>query len=265
MGSATAIQWTHHTFNPWWGCTKISEGCTNCYAEAWDKRTGGTHWGKTSWRRFFGAKHWQEPVKWNAAAKAAGERRRVFCASMADVFEDPPGETGSAVGRERERLWALIRETLFLDWQLLTKRPGNIWSMLPSDWGNGYANVWLGTSAEDQGRWDERVPLLLSVPGFRVLRFVSAEPLLGQIDPMFDIHRGWRDSPSPQVEWLIVGSESGPHARPMLEEWVRRLRDECLEHGVAFFLKQYTDEHGKKVGLPILDGRRWAEFPEAIP
>jgi protein gp37 len=90
MGKETAISWTHHTFNPWWGCQRVSPGCTNCYAETFDKRIGGKHWGPTAPRRFFGPKHWAEPLKWARAAAKAGERHRVFCASMADVFEDRP-------------------------------------------------------------------------------------------------------------------------------------------------------------------------------
>ncbi|MCI0671755.1 MAG: phage Gp37/Gp68 family protein, partial [Myxococcaceae bacterium] len=186
MGAETEISWTHSTFNPWWGCTRVSPGCDHCYAESFDRRVGGAHWGKGVPRRTFGDKHWGEPLKWNAAAAKAGERRRVFCASMADVFdaEAPDGAL--------ERLWALIRATPALDWLLLTKRPGRIRHSLPADWGDGYPNVWLGTTVEDQERAEQRIPVLLDVPA-RV-HFLSCEPLLGPVDVsrfMWPVHAQW--------------------------------------------------------------------------
>lgn len=140
---------------------KVSPGCTYCYAETFAKRTGHDIWGpaKTTTRRTFGAKHWTEPLAWHGAAMRAGVKRRVFCASMADVFEDHPALTA-----ERERLWALVRMTPMLDWQILTKRPENIAAMLPDDWSSGYENVWLGTSVEDEQRADERIPVLQGIP-----------------------------------------------------------------------------------------------------
>src|SRR5688572_21886599 len=117
MGESTTITWTHHSWNPWWGCVKVSEGCKNCYAESFSKRACHDIWGPGSQRRFFGDKHWAEPIKWDRAAEKAGERRRVFCASMADVFEDRPD-----LVEPRRRLFELIRATPNLDWLLLTKR-----------------------------------------------------------------------------------------------------------------------------------------------
>lgn len=156
LGKSTPIEWTDHTFNPWWGCTKVSPACDHCYAEAWDKRTGGDHWGPHSNRRTFGDKHWNEPLRWDRAAAEAGARRRVFCASMADVFDNAAPENALS------RLWQLVRSTPWLDWQLLTKRPQNIRTMLPPDWGEGYANVWLGTTTENQEEADRRVVHLSS-------------------------------------------------------------------------------------------------------
>ena len=135
MAEKTGISWTHHTFNPWWGCTKVSPGCKNCYAETFASRYGFDVWGPGKARRTFSLAHWEEPLKWNRDAELAGERRRVFCASMADVFE------AEAPAGELARLWALIRLTPWLDWLLLTKRAERIAESLPDDWGEGYPNV----------------------------------------------------------------------------------------------------------------------------
>lgn len=185
MGKTTEIQWCDATFNPWWGCIKVSDGCKNCYANSLDKRYGGNHWGPNSERRLFGDKHWAEPLKWNKEAQTAGVRKRVFCASMADVFEDRED-----LEEQRDRLWATIAETPFLDWLLLTKRPENIGDMIPWSDGNPnnwwkadvsmWPNVWLGTSVENQQAADERIPHLLDVPA--TVRFLSCEPLLGPVD-----------------------------------------------------------------------------------
>jgi protein gp37 len=184
MGESTAISWTDHTFNPWWGCTRVSPGCQHCYAEAFAKRTGNDVWG-TSPRRFFGDKHWAEPLKWDRQAEADGRPHLVFCASMADVFEDR-----SELVEHRARLWDLIDRTPYLIWQLLTKRPENVLKLTPEGWhGAGFAdrperlwppNVWIGTTVEDQQRADDRIPELLKVPA--AVRFLSCEPLLGPVD-----------------------------------------------------------------------------------
>src|SRR5947208_2303347 len=120
MGRYSSIEWTHHTFNPWWGCQKVSAACDNCYAEIWAKRTGQDLWGSTAERRLFGEKHWSEPIRWHQEASLAGRRERVFCASMADVFE-----RRADLNEERRRLWKVIERTPSLDWLLLTKRPQN--------------------------------------------------------------------------------------------------------------------------------------------
>lgn len=169
----TAIAWCNHTFNPWEGCQRASPGCENCYAETRDRRfTGGKHWGPNGVRRVTSASNWHQPRKWNTEAEKAGKRARVFCASLADVFEDRP-----ELVEPRARLFALIAETPWLDWLLLTKRPENMVRLAPAAWADGWpANVWAGTTVEDQRRADERIPLLLEVPA-RV-RFLSMEPLL---------------------------------------------------------------------------------------
>ena len=276
MARDTSIEWTDHTFNPWWGCTKVSPACDHCYAEAWDKRTGGNHWGSRADRRPFGDKHWDEPLRWDRAAAAAGTRRRVFCASMADVFDN------AAPKGARDRLWYLIRSTPRLDWQLLTKRPQNVRKMLPSDWGDGYANVWLGTTTENQEEAERRVPHLISIEA-RV-RFLSCEPLLGAIF----LTRDWLNG---KLHWIIAGGESGPKARPSNPDWFRSLRDQCAAAGLAFHFKQwgswvpdfgeqalsmkrmkriqpesalglqYLLRLGKRASGRELDGRTWDEFP----
>lgn len=262
MGENSKIEWTDHTFNPWWGCVKVSEGCANCYAETFAKRTGHSIWGPaaTTKRRTFGDKHWAEPVKWNAEAEAAGQRRRVFCASMADVFEDHPG-----VVAERVRLWKLIEATPWLDWLLLTKRPENVNHMVPGRWrtvGRWPVNVWVGTSVENQDAANKRIPELVKVPC--PVRFLSCEPLLGPVDldGLAYFQYSGSDWALNQwlVEWIIVGGESGPKARPIDAEWVRNLRDCCAADEVAFFFKQWGGVRKHETGR-TLDGREWSEVP----
>jgi protein gp37 len=237
VSARTGIQWTNHTFNPWWGCIKVSPGCENCYAETFARRVGQRVWGpaKTTPRRVFGEKHWAEPLKWNREAEAAGERRRVFCASMADVFEDHP--TAHA---ERLRLWELIRATPHLDWQLLTKRPENIAAYLPEDWGKGYRNVWLGTTAEDQARLEDRIGYLCRV--LARVHFLSVEPMLGPLDctkvgGLGYLRAGWSPAVA-GIDWVIIGGESGPKARPFNIQWARSLVAQCRASNVAPFVKQ---------------------------
>lgn len=220
MAQHSTIEWTDHTFNPWWGCTKVSDGCKFCYAESIANRYGHDVWGPSAERRTFGDKHWAEPLKWNKDAERDGERQRVFCASMADVFDE------RAPKMERERLWKLIRDTPHLDWQVLTKRPQLIADNLPADWGKGYNNVWLGTSVED-ARVLHRVEQLTSVPA--AIHFLSLEPLIGPLD---NLHLEY-------IEWVIVGGESGPRARPMELEWVESIRVQCEKYDVPFFFKQW--------------------------
>jgi protein gp37 len=145
---------------------------------------------------------------------------RVFCASLADVFEDEPGPNAW-----RSDVFDLIRVTPWLDWQLLTKRPENLIRMLPDDWGNGWPNVWLGASIEDN-RVLERAGYLTQVPA--IVHFVSYEPAIGPLDGL----------PLGDIEWMIVGGESGPGFRPMDLDWARDMRRRCEKRGIAFFFKQ---------------------------
>lgn len=288
MVANSAISWTTHTFNGWWGCFKVSEGCRNCYAETFAKRTGRSIWGPpaTTERRFFADKHWQEPLKWNAAAEKAGERARVFSASMSDVFEDHP-----EVGPHRDRLFRLVEQTPWLDWQLLTKRPENILRMIPEAWHtNPPPNWWQGTSVENQDAADARIPHLLRVPA--PVRFLSCEPLLGPVDlrsiPDPSAPGAWRfdalaggwylpasedgypevtgDGPDMGglISWVIVGGESGPKHRPMNVDWLASLVDQCQEAGVAVWVKQDSGPYPGKQGR-IPDDLMIQQLPEVQP
>lgn len=267
MAQQSKIEWTDHTFNPWEGCQKVAPECDNCYAENRDQRfTGGKHWGPKAPRRRTSPANWNKPLKWNRGHEAFyvahGRRQRVFCASLADVFDN-------AVDPQwRADLFEMIRKTPNLDWLLLTKRPQNMVKMLPEDWGDGWPHVWLGTSAGTQKTADQNIPHLLATPA--AVRFLSAEPLLGPVNLLVTDSRGHDisslrgmavDATDPdgadeyyrtgKLDWIIVGGESGPRARPMHPDWARSLRDQCNAAGVAFFFKQWgewadhTEQHGQ--------------------
>lgn len=247
MGENSSIEWTHHTFNPWWGCARVSPGCVHCYAESFANRFG-VKWGAGADRRFFGEKHWREPLKWNARADERGVRERVFCASMADVFENR-----TDLASWRWKLAMLIHATPALDWLLLTKRPENMVDLarLDMSWLVWPPNVWAGTTVEDQRRADERIPALVEVPA-RV-RFLSCEPLLEAVDLRLHQVDG-------SIHWVICGGESGPGARTMDPVWALDLRDQCLRAGVPFHFKQWGGVLKKLTGRE-LDGRTWDEVP----
>jgi protein gp37 len=266
MGENSEIEWTDHTFNPWIGCTNVSPGCDHCYAEAMARRFGHAKWGNHP-RNRTSPTNWQKPIAWNRKAKQFkqehGRRQRVFCASMADVFDN------QVAADWRVDLFSLIRECRKLDWLLLTKRPQNILKMLPKDWGEGYLNVWLGITAEDQERFDQRWKHLARVPA--AIKFISYEPAIGPL-------RLLRDGALP--DWLISGGESGPGARRAEPKWVRNIVADCRRVGVAPFHKQWgtyasnplvvedgltaaeaerIDRNGKGGGL--VDGELVREFP----
>lgn len=250
MARTSGIEWTDATFNPWWGCERVSPACARCYAEHLAKRWGHEVWGGATPRRFLSEQHWRAPLKWNRESAAAGVLLKVFCASMADVFEDR-----ADLNPWRDRLWDLIEETPWLAWQLLTKRPENVGAMAP--WVEWPANVWLGVSVENM-RFTNRVDVLREIPA--AVRFVSAEPLLSTL--FGPAVRNRRPLDLEGVDWLIAGGESGAGARPTEESWLRELRDACHDGGVAFFLKQLGGWPDKRGGeKAILDGRRWHELP----
>lgn len=268
MAENSKIEWTHHTFNPWIGCQAVSPACDNCYAE---KLVNGRMAGDFSQRRRTAESTWRHPLAWDRKAKAAGERHRVFCASLADVFDNKVPE------QWRADLWSLITATPNLDWLLLTKRPQNIAKMLPIMWGDGWPNVWLGTTVENQTEANRRIPHLLAVPA--KVRFLSCEPLLGPVDLRFAhdeetgecIKGGWAmfgAEPTARLHWVIAGGESGPGARPMHPQWARDLRDQCAESGVAYHFKQWGEwappplEAGTPRVLACRGGDRAHVFPD---
>ena len=259
MAENTKIEWTDHTFNPWIGCTKVSPGCDHCYAEnLMDTRMGVASWRPGAERVRTKEANWKMPLRWNAQADAFmdqhGRRQRVFCASLADVFDN-------AVDPQwRDDLFELIAATPNLDWLLLTKRIGNVGNMLPVpfDFDRHFPHVWIGATIVNQAEADRDIPKLLDVPA-RV-HFLSMEPLLGPVDlthiEVFggdaEIYplKGTTDcvddegAPTddvPALDWVIVGGESGPGARPMHPDWARSLRDQCEAAGVPFLFKQWGE------------------------
>ena len=231
MVEGSKIEWTDHTFNPWIGCQKVAPECDHCYAEAQNLRWhNGTNWGPKAPRKRTASAYWRAPLRWNAAADAFaaehGRRQRVFCASLADVFDN-------AVPPEwRSDLWALIEATPQLDWLLLTKRAGNIAKMLPDSWGAGWANVALGVTAGTQATAKRDIPILQATPAAR--RFVSMEPLLERVDICEELGIWWNQATGQWVRerdhglhQIIVGGESGTGARPMHPEWAKSLRDQA--------------------------------------
>lgn len=274
MAENTKIEWATHTFNPWVGCTKISPACDNCYAEGWAKRCGIVKWGTHEPRVRTSAENWKQPLKWNRDAKIAQnaweefkrtnpgltdaeliekgfvkpKRPRVFCASLADVFDN-------AVPDEwRADLFTLIAATPYLDWLLLTKRIGNVEKMLrDAICGdvNGFQNyshpliphhdnVWLGITVSNQQEADRDIPKLIK--NYAGKRFLSIEPMLGEIELKIDSCRDpfYRVNPCP-IDWVICGGESGSKARPLNPQWVRNLRDQCAAADVPFFFKQWGE------------------------
>ena len=262
MTANTKIEWADHTFNPWTGCTKVSPACDHCYAEGWAKRSGHVEWGPGAIRRRTTKVNWRHPIKWNAEAARLGIRYRVFCASLADVFDN------EVPHRWRQDLMSLIADTPHLDWLLLTKRIGNAARMLSdasmhdgrlldaNDYYSPPQNLWIGATICNQEEADRDIPKLLAVPATK--RFLSMEPLLGpvQLDPLWlrpspstaylagKVHASmpaWTRFGCVGLDWIICGGESGPKARPMNPDWARSLRDECLAAGVPFLFKQWGE------------------------
>lgn len=234
MGKNSNITWTHHTFNPWWGCTKRQgrPACLHCYAEQQAGRFG-VYWGEGAPRRFFDAQHWNEPLRWNAQCRRKGIRQRVFAGSMCDIFDHEVAQV------HRAQLWELIIATPYLDWLLLTKRIECADSMVPHAWATDRlpANVWLGTTVENQVVADQVVPWLLGWRQRADVLFVSCEPLCGPLTlaPYLGQQEGGA------LDWVITGGESGNQARPGNSDWFRALRDECLATSTRFFFKQWGE------------------------
>ncbi len=239
MAENSKIEWTDHTFNPWEGCQNVGPGCDHCYAETRNARFAGgqaTNWGPGAPRRRTSATNWRKPLAWNAAHgkffAEYGRRQRVFCASLADVFDNAVDSAW------RHDLFDLIELTPALDWLLLTKRIGNVLRMLPShDWATR-SNVWVGATIVNQEEAERDIPKLLTVPARR--RFLSMEPLLGPVE-LGPVCRRIGLHPGEALDWIIVGGESGPGARPMHPDWAHSLRDQCQAAGVDFLFKQWGE------------------------
>ncbi|MET3627181.1 phage Gp37/Gp68 family protein [Burkholderia sp. 572] len=265
MSENSKIEWTDSTFNPWEGCQKVGPGCDHCYAEARNARFGGgtaVNWGPGAPRRRTSAANWRKPLAWNAAHAdffaEHGRRQRVFCASLADVFDNAVPDAW------RADLFDLIWNTPHLDWLLLTKRIGNARPMISRALelaGRGvntpwpWSNVWIGATIVNQEEADRDIPKLFTVPAH--VRLLSMEPLLGPVDisrhldycEKLDKHGISRRVGGQHIKcdehcgisWVIVGGESGPGARPMHPDWARSLRDQCAAAGVPFLFKQHGE------------------------
>jgi protein gp37 len=297
MGKNSGIEWTDHTWNPWYGCHKVSQGCKNCYMFREQKQYGRDPNVVTRSKTTF-----HNPLSWKEPAL-------VFTCSWSDFFIEEADPW-------REEVWDIIRKTPQLTYQILTKRPENIMDRLPKDWGNGWPNVWIGVSAEDQKNANKRIRVLTQIPA--KIRFISYEPALSLIDLVRampepegedwdvvneiqdhnDDHepeefieeceeecdwinyghnlvessehkewvswRAWRARLarlSRSIDWVIMGCESGPGARSMDIGWTRSMRDQCELAGIPFFLKQMMVD-GKLTKMPELDGKVWSEYPE---
>lgn len=279
MAENSSIEWCDSTFNPWIGCTKVSPGCDHCYAERdFDKRRHVVVWGTGQARHRTARLTWRKPLQWqtNAAAFQAqhGRRQRVFCASLADVFDNEVPDTWLL------DLLDLIKTAPDLDWLLLTKRIGNwrmrmkeclamasiapgrrIWPGLAewiADWLGGKVptQVWIGATFVNQAEVDRDLPKLQDVPA-RVI-FGSFEPLLGSVDLGLDVPM-LAGPQARHIDWVIVGGESGPKARPMHPDWARSLRDQCAAAGVPFLFKQWggwteQDDSGLPSVRQVLEG-----------
>lgn len=250
MAENSKIEWTDHTQNFWLGCTKVSPACDNCYAENWAKRAGHPELWTGVRRR---TKDWSKPKKWDKVAAETGYRPKVFTNSLADFFDNQADE------QWRADAWDLIRATPHIDWLILTKRPQNIVKMLPADWGNGWANVWMGTTVENQEEAERRIHALLRTPA--QVHFLSCEPLLGPLDLSIQQENTPTNSWFTVLEaldWVICGGEDYPRpGRVMDLRWARDLRDQCQAVEVPFFMKQIDKRQPIPADLMI------REFPKA--
>lgn len=235
MGAGSSIEWTDATWNPVTGCTKVSPGCKHCYAERMAKRLHAM--GQPAYRNGFLVTLQPQvlslPLTWRRP-------RRVFVNSMSDLFHE------SVSSDYIRRVFSAMGEARWHNYQILTKRADRLAELSPSlDWHPG---IWMGVSVESE-RYQGRIDRLRETGA--AVKFLSVEPLLGPL-PNLDLT---------DIDWVIVGGESGPGARSMSPEWVREIRDQCIEAGVAFFFKQWGGVFKKRTGR-VLDGRTWDELPE---
>lgn len=297
MGEITNIQWTDHTFNTWIGCSKVAPGCQHCYAEAdMDHRRHRVVWGVNGTRSVTTEDYWKQPLKWNREAEKQGIRSRVFCASLADVFEDWEGEVSDGTGAAhytsdedvtkvatnqqmmgcdsdgyhyttlndcRARLFRLIDQTQWLDWLLLTKRPQNIrrmWLNREPEW-QRCENVWLGTSVSCNSTANDAIQQLAKCRDLSPVLFMSIEPILASVD--LDLKHPGNSCQGEPIDWVIVGGESGPQARPCRTEWIRSVVKQCRIAGVPCFVKQMGSNVIERNDMFCeVDENYWPESPE---
>jgi protein gp37 len=274
VAEQTGIEWCDHTFNPWRGCAEVSPGCANCYAREFAKRNPSVlgEWGEGSARPGASRNYFRQPLVWNVKAAADLQRRRVFCGSMMDFFEDRP----DVVGLRRSTVRMMIETEDWLDWLLVTKRPQNVERLWPTGVGLGhigpaavrgdisqYRNAWLGVTVEDQKRADERIPILCNIPAY--VRFLSIEPLLEEVDIAKHLHPG-----TGGVSWVIVGGESrqAGRCRRTWVEWVESVVVQCQQLKIPVFVKQLGDDVYQNDGQQRLKlklkGKDTDEWPEHL-
>jgi protein gp37 len=271
MSEETKIEWAHATFNPWIGCTKVSPGCSSCYAENTTRarvlrKRGHETWGRGAQRSRTSETTWKQPLRWNLIA-GCGQAADNYFGRKPQQFRVFPSLCDWLDG-EVPIEWFLdfleiIEYTPNLNWLLLTKRPEAFQSRLVEairynennggsdshhdwllDWADGNhapENVWIGTSVEDQKRADERIPALLQIPA-RV-HFLSVEPLLEVVDLKlnarnYEVNAHGPSCGSPYIAWVVAGGESGPQARPCHIDWIRSVVDQCARSGTKCFVKQ---------------------------
>jgi protein gp37 len=269
MAEISNIEWTEATWNCWHGCAKVSAGCKNCYMFT-EKRA----YGQDPERVVRSKTTFDAPLKWLKRHLTKGTPLPKYCftCSWSDFFI-------AEADAWRPEAWQIIRDTPRITYQILTKRIERVRECLPPDWGNGYQNVWLGVSVENQDLADKRIPLLLDTPA--VLRWISAEPLLGPLDlahitgedQFYNALRGtihFRERreaiATPGLDWIVVGGESGHEARPCQLDWIRDIVAQCQAAKVPVFVKQ-LGAMAAKSGLVKLDDRKGGdpqEWPEDL-
>ena len=243
MAEHSKIEWTDHTWNPWIGCTKVSPACDNCYAEAlMADRLHQVEWGSGNDRKTTSEANWKQPLRWNRAAAARGVVENVFCLSLGDIWDNEVDP------HLRAKAFNVMDSTPQLRYLLLSKRIGNAVKMCNSIAGLP-RNAALGATLVNQDEWDRDLPKLQDA-GQRLgalFTFASVEPMLGPINANGSF-----------PDWVIVGGESGPSARPMHPDWVRALRDQCAEADVAFFFKQWGAWLPSPDHMNFTEGEKWA-------
>lgn len=250
MGMDSGIKWTDATYNHWIGCTKVGPGCDHCYAADWDARFAGgdgvaPHWGAGAPRRLTSVQNRNNLARWNRKAHETG-KYWVFCSSLADVFDNEvPSEW-------RDEFWSKVRDAKNLRFQLVTKRIGNAARMLPADWEENFGHVGLIATIVNEVEAKRDMAKLRDTPA--AWRGVSYEPALGPVD--WDAYADWLD-------WLIVGGESGPHARDFNPAWAEAAIVFGRRFDVPVFIKQMG---ARPIGMDLMDdaGGNWDEWPEGL-